>query len=176
MGATRSHRQPEARLVSEFVATRWPAARVIIRARLGAMTLPVDPASLPDGLRVLAGNWRRWADALVVESDLVWVVEGKIKPNPGAVSQLEALVRLFPSTPEYSDLAARPCRGMLVFAVRDGMTEQLAAERGIVCEQYVPPWAEQYLLTLEPRAREAGLPFPAGPPSTLAAGPDGTAV
>jgi hypothetical protein len=148
MGATRSNRQPEARLVSEFAAVRWPRARVIVRARLGAVSLPVDTSSLPAGMQRMIGNWRRWADLLVVEPDVVWVVEGKIRPNPGAVSQVEALVRLFPSTPELADIAARPCRGMLVFAIRDGMTEALAAERGITCELYRPPWIEEYLMTL----------------------------
>ena len=144
----RAESQPvEARLVAEYLAVRFPNATTRQHVRLGPIKPFMSTEDLTPAERALAGVWRRWADAVVIEDTRVVIVEGSVYPDPGLISQLDLYLRLWPATPEYAQYARTPVVGLLLTALDDPTIRQLAAERGHLCAVYRPPWADGYLLT-----------------------------
>ena len=157
----RSYSPAEGRLLAEFTAIRWPAAQIYLRVKLGPIVrAAVSGAETPAELAAV-GIWRPWCDAVIAEGGLITIVEAKIRPSPGMISQLEVYARLWPATPEFEHLRSRPLRMFALMAIDVPVIRQLAAERGIVSEVYRPPWIEDYLATLHKRASAAPqLPVP----------------
>lgn len=147
----------ESRLVSEFLAVRFPDARTMQRVRVGRIPreLALDGLS-PAEVRML-GIWRRWVDAIVFTDRDVTLIEAAVRPNPGDVSQLELYMHLFPMTPEFAEYKNTPLRGMLVYAIPDPVIEVLAARRGYTVQIYHPPWVDDYFAKFAARMKRAPL-------------------
>lgn len=147
----------ETRLLSEWLAVRYPERRILQRVRVGSDHPALEiPGLTPAELRMTVA-WRRWADAIVFDNGTLLVVEATVLPKPGKISQLDLYIRLVPATPELVEYKDWPVRGVLVLAVDDPAMRLLAADRGHAVELYHPPWVDAYLLTLAPRARVATL-------------------
>ncbi len=150
----RAKRKPrEMQLLSEWLAIHYPHDLVMTRVRLGTIQGTNGEASLdtPEG-RAFA-TWRRWADAVVVTDRELLVVEAKIKPDVGVVSQLKMYLRLVKVTPELDPYRDRPIVGVLLTAVDDPSLGSLATEEGYRYVVYRPAWVNDYLSELLPRER-----------------------
>lgn len=88
---------------------------------------------------------RRWADLVFVEDDIVYIVEAKVRPDPGALSQLKLYERLFPQTPEFSQLSNKQIKLVFLTSMEDKEVKKLAAELGIEYEVYRPAWLDAYI-------------------------------
>jgi len=105
----------------------------------------------------LLGVFRRWADAVVTMPDRIVLIEGKILPQLGVISQLKAYERMIPNTPEYREHATKPVEKVLVCAIEDPLITQLAREEGIRVVIFRPEWIEEYLKIVHPWEKTAGL-------------------
>jgi len=101
--------------------------------------------------------FNRWADAIVIMPDRIVLIEGKILPQLGVISQLNAYARLLPKTPYLAEHKDKPIEKVLVCAIHDPMVAQLAREEGIRVVIYRPLWITAYLKHLYVRERTPGL-------------------
>ena len=92
---------------------------------------------------------------MILLPDKTIIVEAKIRLDPGVISKLEIYRRLFLETPEYKDRWRLPLELMLVYAIEDPVTIELAREKGMRCVPFRPPWISDYLRLLSPRERRA---------------------
>jgi len=153
----------ESRLLSEWLAVRFPDAHVIQHVRVGTYRPAIDITGLtPEEIRALS-VWRRWVDAVVLQDHLVTLIEASVIPDVGHVAELELYLELWPMTPEYAEWRDVPTEGLLLYAVDDPVVRELAARRTIGVEVYHPPWVDEYLRRLPPRKRQA--------PKTILPGP-----
>ena len=145
----------EQRLLSEFFAREYPTTPVATRVRLGSIEPELVTESLSEPERRMIRVFKRWADGLIFLPDKTIIVEAKIRLDPGVISKLEIYRRLFFETPEYKDRWTLPVELMLVFAIEDPVTIELAREKGIRCIPFRPEWVPEYLRLLTPRERRA---------------------
>lgn len=152
-GKRRTHEAREVRLVSEFMASQYPTARVFNLQRVGAIQTPLDASKLTEAELRVIGNKRRQADGIVVQSNKLILIEGYILPDPGKISQLLLYSRLVPQTPELSTFSKFPVEMLLVGPIEDPPLTKLAAELGIKFTLYRPSWVVEHLLSLDERKR-----------------------
>jgi len=159
--------------VTEWVTAAFPQAHVAYRIRLGAIDVSLVDADLTERQLRGLGVFRRYVDAVVLERDRVHLVEGKILNRPGALEQLDIYERLFPLTPGYEAARTLPLANHLVWAIWDPVVEAMAREHGILVHLYHPPWVDEYLKTLTPRAQTSTPPgglFDQPPPTPEGSG------
>lgn len=147
----------ESRLLSEWLARRWPDHRTMQRVRVGSIPPQLELPEIDPEHPVPTGVWRRWVDAIVIDSPRVHIIEAGIIAAPGDVSQLELYIRLFPQTPELREYADHELLGRLVWAVPDPVVRDMAHERGLAVEVFAPPWLGAYLAKRLPHMRRAPL-------------------
>ncbi len=97
--------------------------------------------------------FKRYADAIVLTPGKTIIVEAKIRLNPGVISYLDLYARLFKETLEFKERWNLPIEKMLVFAIEDPVTIELARQNGIRAVPFQPPWIRDYLKLLTPRER-----------------------
>lgn len=146
----------ELRMLSEWLAETYHDYEYRTRVRLGRIEPRVTSPGLTEQERRMIGVHRRWADAVVLLPDRVVLVEAKIRPQPGVISQLELYARLLPHTPELGRHAAFPVEMVLLYAIEDELINVMAREKGIRCVAYQPSWLDEYLEELYPRERTGG--------------------
>ena len=144
----------EMRMLSEWLAETYPQETYLTRVRLGRIEPAVGATELSIEESRMIGVHRRWADAVVLLEDRVLLIEAKIRPQPGVISQLELYARLLPHTPELASHAHLPIEMILVYAIEDELINLLAREKGIRCIFYHPDWINAYLDELYPRERQ----------------------
>ena len=105
----------------------------------------------------LTGVFRRWADAIVIMPDRIILIEGKILPQPGVISQLKLYARLLPKTPELAEHKDKPIEKVLLCAIPDPLLNTLCDEEGIRVVIYRPVWITAYLKHVYARERTPGL-------------------
>jgi hypothetical protein len=157
--ARRPNVQGELRLVSEWLHARRADHWFQMRVRLGDLPRGIGSAAADESEReMLRGAFARWADAIVELPDRTELIEAKIVAHPESLGQLDLYRRLLPLTPTLSHRKHLPVTPVLLYAVPDAMVLEVARERGIMTEQYRPPWVDEYLATLAHRKRTAPLP------------------
>lgn len=143
----------EQRLVVEYIIAKYPGAIHMTRVRLGELDQPrYQGRFAPDELRAL-GVWRRWADAVVVTSSELILIEAAIRPDPGYASKLEVYAELAMKTPELEPYLHLPLRLELVYAIEDPVVISVCERRNIRCVPFAPKWILEYLEELYPRER-----------------------
>jgi len=147
----------EMRLVSEFLAERYPKYPTLTRVRLGSIHPDLKPELLSESERRFIGVWRRWADAVVIMPHKLILIEAAIRSSPAKISQLELYAHLLPLTPEFAEHKDKPIEKMLVSAIEDPVVTVMAAERDIKVVQFHPKWVDDYMKILYPRERRAPL-------------------
>ena len=145
----------EQRMLSEFLAEHYPGVEYRLRVRLGKIQPRIETELLTDEERLNLGVFRRWADALVIQPDRLILIEAKIRPQPGVISQLQLYARLVPNTPELQEYLDRPLEMLLLYAIRDDLLIAMAREAGIKSRYYKPAWIDEYIAELYPRERRA---------------------
>jgi hypothetical protein len=159
----------EHRLVTEWVELTYPRATYYgYRVRLGAFDPTLQDAGLTESELKALGIRRRWADAVVIDSDVAHLIEAKLTARPGPLEQLDLYAMLFPLTPELEAFRTLPIMKHLVWAVRDPVVESLARAKGIEVHYYHPGWVDDYFKLLEPRkvSPTAGAGFGRTPPGS----------
>ncbi len=76
----------------------------------------------------------RWADAIVIKDGFVNIVEAKVRPMPGVISQLELYKKLFPNTLEFTQYKDWPIRMIILSSMPDLAIAELASEKDIIFE------------------------------------------
>jgi len=140
-------------MLAEWLARYQSGKRTMTRVRLGSPRPTIPNPDMTPEERASIGIWRRWADALILEDSKVTIVESAIRPDPGKISQLELYAMLFKNTPELAPWHSLPVALLLLYAIEDPATIQLARSKGIQCVQYQPSWLPAYLEILQPRER-----------------------
>jgi hypothetical protein len=88
---------------------------------------------------------RRWADAIVIDGRKAIIIEGKVKANPGVISQLQLYMREFPRTPEFSIYKDYTVKGLVLCVFEDVNVQQMAEEVGIEWITYRPSFYGEIL-------------------------------
>ena len=150
----------EQRLVSEFVARFYPDHESRTHVHLGSTPPRFRGryASAPE--ERLVGVFRRWADALVFLPDRIVLIEAKILPQPGVLSQLSLYAELIPKTPELQEHWSKPVEKVLVCAIEDPLISELARREGVRVVIFRPRWITNYLKIVHPWERTPGLELP----------------
>lgn len=146
----------EMRMLAEWLAETYPKETYLTRVRLGRIEPLLSATELTENERRALGVHRRWADAVVLLDDRVLLIEAKIRPQPGVISQLELYARLLPHTPELASHAHLPIEMILLYAIEDELINLLAREKSIRCVFYHPDWVDEYINELYPRERQGG--------------------
>lgn len=150
---TRAWEPREQRLVAEYLMESYPGAIHLTRVRLGSLEPDGGSEGLDESDRQTLSPFRRWADAIVItETDMI-LIEGKITPDPGVISQIEVYSMLIDKTPELKEYMDHRLVLELVFAVEDPVVSELARAKGIRVQVYRPPWVDSFLAELTARRR-----------------------
>ena len=119
-------------MLAEYLAAAFPTARVINRQRLGPDGATYSDPRLTDAERRLLGAaFRRWADAVVIDGNVLVVIETAMVPDPRDISLVQTYLKLVDVTPELGEFRALPRRGRLVWAVDDQYSRAVAVAAGL---------------------------------------------
>lgn len=155
---SRTNQPREERLLAEYLARFYPKAKVQMHVRLGNAPLLHNNVPLEPAERKLLKNFSRHADALIVEPDRVTLVEAKVIPSPGSISEIEFYGELFGSDDDYKAYASLPLRLLLVWGFDDPVLRRMALKRGIAVELYSPDWLGEALRAKFPHHLRATRP------------------
>lgn len=131
------HFPAEAKMVYEWTIKNHPFALQWRRVRLG----PLPPKKQPQYYTQL----RRFVDLIFYESGVVHLVEAKVRPDPGGISQLELYGEIFPNTPEFSMYKDQPVKLIYLTTIHDKVVESMCAKRNIQYIIFCPDWMKEYL-------------------------------
>ena len=126
----------ESRFAREYISKVFPNEMVWFRKEVGPVPVTTNPE--------LYKKIRRWADCIILLSDVVIIQEYKMRPEIKAVSQIYAYLQLFPETPEFLRIKDMPLRGQIVTTDRDNATERLAKSWGIEYVIYKPTFYQEW--------------------------------
>jgi len=134
--AERSYEPREAKLLYEWMVKTFPNCLQWRHVRMGP--IPKNEA--------LYGILRRWIDGVVYDkkTDTVYLIEAKIRPEPGAISQLLLYKQLFPKTPEFEALKDKPIKLVFLTSFMDKEVKALCDQYGIEFVVYSPDWVKEY--------------------------------
>lgn len=130
------HFPAESKLVFEWTTKIHPYALQWRRVRVG----PIPG----DGDAKYYSPLRRYADLIFYEGGIVHLVEAKVRPDPGGISQLELYKQLFPKTPEYVQFKDQPIKLIYLTTFHDPEVKQMCEDREIEYVVYCPDWMKKY--------------------------------
>ena len=116
----------ESELVNKWLWEFHPSSLQWRRVRLGIVP---DKELAREYMVIL-----RWADAVFIEGGVVYIVEAKLRPNAGAIGQLEHYKMLFGGTPEFSQYWNYPIELILLTNYMDLEIVELCSQKGIKYE------------------------------------------
>ena len=71
----------------------------------------------------------RWADAIVIKDGVVYIIEAKLRPAPGALGQLNLYAKLFRNTLEFTQYKNYPIQKVLLASMPDlAIAEEASSE------------------------------------------------
>lgn len=157
MPMKRKRRQPQKRLLAEYLDSHYAKYPHRQHVRLGQippeLILPdMSPAEIP-----LAGQWRKWADGVVIKPKKVIIIEAAIVPKASDISELKMYKSLFKQTPEFRQYRDLPVRMELVYVVNDPIILDIARRQKVRAVHFEPSWMDDHLQTLKPRKRRPPL-------------------
>ena len=122
--------QKESVLLTKWLAKFHRTSLQWKRVRLG---IPANPEEAK-----LYSVLLRWADAIFIEDGFVNIVESKLRPEFGAIGQLEGYKELFKVTPEFIAYQDWPIKMILLSPVMDLGIAQVASKKNITYEVWKP--------------------------------------
>ena len=133
------------RLLHEWANVQpWDVAP-IYELRLGPTVLSAHAPVLTPKIEAMLRVFNRYADLVGIIGQEILVVEAKMVPEAGAISQLQHYIDLLPLTPLLREHRDKRVQGVLLFAVDDPVITQRAHLSGFRVEIFTPPWANEYL-------------------------------
>ena len=122
--------QKESILLTEWLKTFHRTSPQWKRVRLG---IPANPEEAK-----LYSVLLRWADAVFLEDGIMYIVETKLRPEFGAIGQLEGYRELLKVTPEFSAYENWPIKLILVSPVLDLGIAEICTKKGIIYDVWEP--------------------------------------
>lgn len=123
-------RQKESILLTEWLRTFHRKNPQWKRVRLGVPANPTEAKFMSVLLR--------WADAIVESDGKIIIIETKLRPDLGAIGQLEGYKELFKVTPEFSKYVNWPIELILVSPVLDLGIAELCTKKQIIYDVWKP--------------------------------------
>lgn len=142
---TRLWQPRESRLLAEYLASKYKNETVMYRVRLGQPPIWATPSiqgGAPDNIYKV---YQRWADAIVITKTTLILIEAKIKPDPGVISQILLYDQLIPKTDTLQQYGKLRRENILLIAQHDSEVEDLARSHKITIEYFSPTWVIDYL-------------------------------
>ena len=87
----------------------------------------------------------RFADAIIDDGDVILIIEAKMRPEPGVISQLEEYEKLFKETPEFSDYWDHRIQKVLLTTMEDASLRVTCEEHQVKYVIFKRPWVDDYL-------------------------------
>ncbi len=78
----------------------------------------------------------RWVDAIYLHDGVVYIVEAKLRSEPGALGQLDLYEKLFKQTPEFDAYKEWPIQKVLLTSVMDLNMAELSSEKDVEYELF----------------------------------------
>lgn len=132
----------EDKLIREFLQKEHPNNLAFKHPKVGK-----DPAGTNAKYAMCC---KRYPDVVFKDGSEIFIVEAKIKPDVGAISQLKLYMQLFPETPMFSEWRTLHLRGILITALPDRQLSILAKNEGIEHIVFKPSfmqeWIDKYIL------------------------------
>lgn len=147
----------ETRLLMDYLAATYPGVPWMTNIRVGPLDPHIPRAGLSDAAIKLMGNFRRYADAVVITEGRVVVVETTIQKAVQKVGQLLEYLDLVPLTPELAEHSGKPLSGVLVSAIPDPRAQALCGKVGLHFVVFEPSWLAQFLAVYRGGFRRAPL-------------------
>src|SRR5262249_46155948 len=147
---------PEGKRATKFASTRllkeWSALQPwqeppIYELRLGPTPLSPNVDVLTPQVEAMLRVFNRYADLVGITDQEIQVVEAKIFPDPGAISQVKHYETLIHSTPLLRQYPGRIVQPVILVALSDPIMAQAAAAQGIRWIVYTPAWVSGYVQT-----------------------------
>lgn len=146
----------ETRLLSEYIAERYPGATYHLQFPVGSDPDAVPGMILDEGERRLMRNLNRRVDALVLTETEAVVIEATMCRPTDKIGRLQEYRLLFPASPEFMELGNRRVVYELVTAQADAVAERLCAQLGFRYVHWEPTWMADFL-AMYPARRRRGL-------------------
>jgi len=145
---TRLWQPRESRLLAEYLAQKYPKDTVMYRVRLG-QTPAWAASSISEGVPAeIYKAYQRWADAIIITQTHLILMEAKIKPEPGVISQILLYDQLIPKTYALDQYKKLQRSNILLIAQHDPEVEELARKNNITVEYFNPAWVTDYLIEI----------------------------
>lgn len=119
----------------------------IYELRLGPTPLSANGFPLTPQVEAMLRVFNRYADLIGITDTEIQVVEAKIFPDPGAISQLEHYIELVHSTSLLRQYEGKTIQGVILVGLDDPWMAQRAAARGFRWVVYSPQWVGHYIQT-----------------------------
>ena len=150
---TRKYRVVHEQYLMEWLMKTYPPGTWQTNVRLGAPSEELlSRIRTPEEARALK-PWMAQADAVVILSDKVVIVEALVRPEWWKIFQLHQYAKLFKHTPEFAEHWHKPLELVLLTTQDSPFHLKMAAEYGVRVVIYRPPWLEPYMASLRPRTR-----------------------
>jgi len=138
-------KQRERRYIPEYVNEKYPN-RVAVFYNMAVGPAPGELwKTHPEIPYEHFRRWRFWIDAVVILSDRMVLLEGKIRKPAEGLGQLLMYKALLPETPELSPYVRLPVEMILVTPRPDPRVIGVAASLGVKVEIWTKPWVQDYL-------------------------------
>ena len=135
------------RLLHEWAQVQPFLEPPIYELRLGPTPLSANGYPLTPQVEAMLRVFNRYADLIGITDTELQVVEAKIFPDPGAISQLEHYLELVQSTSILRQHEGKRIQGVILVGLDDPWMAQRAAARGLRWTVYSPQWVSAYVQT-----------------------------
>lgn len=135
----------ERRLISEYIAEKFPKDRVIMGCPLGKPPERlVARLGMHKALRLTRGI-RPEVDALVIQDHRLIMVEAKIRAWVDGIAKLPLYKSLVVTTPELEEYKNYPVEMRLCFPWYEETIETAAKNLNVILDVFHKPWIDEYL-------------------------------
>lgn len=137
--------QRERRLISEYIAEKFPKEQVIMGCPLGPAPEKLVATLGPrKALRMVRGI-RPEVDALVISDHKLIMVEAKIRAWVDGISKLPLYKSLVATTPELEQYWGYDIEMRLCFPWHEETIEAAANNLGVILDVFHKPWIDEYI-------------------------------
>lgn len=135
------------RLLHEWSSIQPWLEPPVYNLRLGPTPLSANGQVLTLQEEAMLRNFYRYPDLIGVTDSELQVVEAKLFPDPGALSQLELYVDLVHQTSILRQHDSKRLQPVILVGLDDPVLAQKAAARGYRWVVYSPQWVGHYIQT-----------------------------
>lgn len=136
--STRPYIQRERVWIQAYIDAFFRGAEVRYQHKLGPIVLARGVTIGDDAEGRALRVFSRRADAVIFSPGEIVVIEGKRRPRPSDISQLEYYLAIAPDTPGDKRFQERPIRGLLLWARNDPVLAAFARGRGLQVVTWLP--------------------------------------